>query len=55
MGWTAAQLLVKRIQMPDEPYQEEVWFEPELIIRESTTTILTTSPPKPRRQNVSGV
>jgi DNA-binding LacI/PurR family transcriptional regulator len=49
MGWTAAQLLVKRIQTPDEPYPEEVWFEPELIIRESTTAIHSTPPPKSRQ------
>jgi len=49
MGWTAAQLLVKRIQSPDEPYPEEVWFEPELVVRESTTGILEALPPKPIR------
>jgi DNA-binding LacI/PurR family transcriptional regulator len=37
MGWTAAQLLIQRIQSPDEPSPEDVWFEPELIVRESTT------------------
>jgi LacI family transcriptional regulator len=49
MGWTAAQLLVKRIQSPDEVYPEEVWFEPELIIRESTTALHTATPPQPRQ------
>jgi DNA-binding LacI/PurR family transcriptional regulator len=39
MGWTAAQLLIKRIQFPDEPYPHEVWFEPELVVRESTASI----------------
>jgi DNA-binding LacI/PurR family transcriptional regulator len=51
MGRTAAQLLVKRIQAPNQPYPEEVWFEPELIIRESTTAVHATVPPKPRRAN----
>jgi DNA-binding LacI/PurR family transcriptional regulator len=50
MGWTAAQLLVKRIQAPDQPYPEEVWFEPELIIRESTTAIHAAVPPKSRKE-----
>jgi DNA-binding LacI/PurR family transcriptional regulator len=36
MGVTAAQLLVQRIQSPDDPYPQDVWFEPELIVREST-------------------
>jgi DNA-binding LacI/PurR family transcriptional regulator len=49
MGWTAAQLLVKRIQTPEQPYPEEVWFEPELIIRESTTAIHTAAPAKSRK------
>jgi DNA-binding LacI/PurR family transcriptional regulator len=39
MGWTAAQLLIKRIQFPEEPYPHEVWFEPELVVRESTASI----------------
>lgn len=39
MGTTAAELLVKRIQSPDELYAREVWFEPELIVRESTAGI----------------
>jgi DNA-binding LacI/PurR family transcriptional regulator len=39
MGWTAAQLLIKRIQCPDEPFPQEVWFEPELVVRESTASI----------------
>jgi LacI family transcriptional regulator len=49
MGWTAAQLLIKRIQVPDEIYPDEVWFEPELIIRESTTAIHCALPPKSRK------
>jgi LacI family transcriptional regulator len=36
MGLTAAQLLVQRIQSPDDRYPHDVWFEPELIVREST-------------------
>jgi DNA-binding LacI/PurR family transcriptional regulator len=49
MGTTAAKLLVSRIQSPDDPYPQEVWFEPQLIVRESTTSIHHASPPrKPR-------
>jgi LacI family transcriptional regulator len=47
MGSTAAQLLVQRIQSPDGPYQQQVWFEPELIVRESTMAINKT-PRSPR-------
>jgi DNA-binding LacI/PurR family transcriptional regulator len=36
MGAAAAELLVKRIQCPDEPYPHDVCFAPELIVREST-------------------
>ena len=36
MGWAAAQLLVHRINAPDERYPQDVFFEPELIVREST-------------------
>jgi LacI family transcriptional regulator len=39
MGWTAAQLLIKRIQSPDAPYPEAVSFEPELVVRESTAGV----------------
>ena len=39
MGWTAAQLLVNRIQSPDQPYPDAVWFEPELVVRESTAGV----------------
>jgi DNA-binding LacI/PurR family transcriptional regulator len=48
MGTTAAELLVKRIQSPDEPYSHEVWFEPELIVRESTAGVPHASSPRPR-------
>jgi LacI family transcriptional regulator len=49
MGTTAAKLLIDRIQSPDEPYPQKVWFEPELIVRESTTSIHQASPPRPSR------
>jgi DNA-binding LacI/PurR family transcriptional regulator len=48
MGSCAAKLLVQRIQSPDDPYSQEVWFEPELIVRESTTGVPHDSPPRPR-------
>ncbi len=38
MGEAAAQLLLRRIQYPNEEYPETVTFEPELIVRESTGT-----------------
>lgn len=49
MGWTAAQLLVQRIQAPEAPYPQDVFFEPELIVRESTTSMAKTSPPRRSR------
>jgi DNA-binding LacI/PurR family transcriptional regulator len=45
MGWTAAQLLIQRIQSPNELGPQDVWFEPELIMRESTTRVPHPSPP----------
>jgi DNA-binding LacI/PurR family transcriptional regulator len=48
MGTTAAELLVKRIQSPAEPYSHEVWFEPELIVRESTAGVPHAPSPRPR-------
>jgi LacI family transcriptional regulator len=39
MGWTAAQLLIQRIHSPDEPCPHDIWFEPELIVRESTSSV----------------
>ena len=36
MGEIAAQMLIKRIQNPTDPYPDFVNFEPELIVREST-------------------
>jgi LacI family transcriptional regulator len=44
MGTTAAELLVKRIQNPDLPFQQEVWFEPELVVRESTAGVPGNTP-----------
>ncbi len=49
MGWAAAQHLVKRIQSPDEPYPQVVWFEPELVVRESTAGVHETPVAKSRR------
>jgi LacI family transcriptional regulator len=49
MGSAAAELLVKRILSPDEPYPHDVCFEPELIVRESTTGVHEASPPRPSR------
>jgi DNA-binding LacI/PurR family transcriptional regulator len=49
MGWTAAQMLIKRIQCPELTYPHEVWFEPELVVRESTASIQNTSQPSSRR------
>jgi LacI family transcriptional regulator len=43
MGWTAAQMLIKRIQFPELSHPHEVWFEPELVVRESTASIHNTS------------
>jgi DNA-binding LacI/PurR family transcriptional regulator len=37
MGETAAQLLLRRIQHPKEAYPDTVTFEPELMVRESTS------------------
>jgi DNA-binding LacI/PurR family transcriptional regulator len=39
MGEMAAQLLVKRIQNHKEAYPDAIYFDPELIVRESTATI----------------
>jgi DNA-binding LacI/PurR family transcriptional regulator len=39
MGWTAAQLLIQRIHAPDEPNPHDIWFKPELIVRESTSSV----------------
>jgi DNA-binding LacI/PurR family transcriptional regulator len=39
MGEMAAQLLIKRIQNHKEAYPDAIYFDPELIVRESTTAI----------------
>jgi DNA-binding LacI/PurR family transcriptional regulator len=39
MGQTAAQLLIKRIQAPAEPYPEVITFEPELVVRDSASGV----------------
>src|SRR5882757_2107886 len=49
MGAAAAELLIKRILSPDEPYPHDVYFEPELIVRESTMAVHKASPPRPSR------
>jgi LacI family transcriptional regulator len=46
MGSAAAELLIKRILSPDEPYPHDVCFEPELIVRESTMAVHKASPPR---------
>ena len=52
MGETAAQMLLRRIQNPDEAYPETVTFEPELMVRESTSAARPlgkiSAPRKPR-------
>jgi DNA-binding LacI/PurR family transcriptional regulator len=50
MGTTAAQLLVQRILSPEETYPQEVQFEPELIVRESTARVLHTSLAAPKKR-----
>jgi LacI family transcriptional regulator len=45
MGMSAAELLVQRIQSPDKPYPDTLWFAPELVVRESTAA----AKPRPRR------
>jgi DNA-binding LacI/PurR family transcriptional regulator len=49
MGSAAAELLIKRIQSPDDPYAQDIWFEPELIVRESTTSVPHSSSPHGKR------
>jgi DNA-binding LacI/PurR family transcriptional regulator len=46
MGEMAAQLLLKRIQSPREAYPETIMFEPELMVRESTSAVHVTAPKK---------
>src|SRR3984885_469339 len=49
MGWAAAQLLIRRINAPDESYPQDLSFDPELIVRESTIRISRTSQPRSTR------
>ncbi|MGD0445634.1 MAG: LacI family DNA-binding transcriptional regulator [Edaphobacter sp.] len=53
MGTEAARLLIQRIQSPDLAYPQQVWFEPQLIVRESTRA-LTPALGKPRSQAIRG-
>jgi DNA-binding LacI/PurR family transcriptional regulator len=39
MGEMAAQLLIKRIQNSGEAYPDSIYFDPELVVRESTAAI----------------
>jgi LacI family transcriptional regulator len=50
MGEMAAQMLLKRIQNPKEAYPETVVFEPELMVRESTSGVLVAAPARQRRK-----
>lgn len=50
MGSTAAELLVKRIQTPEQPFSDTVWFTPELVVRESTAAAST---PKSHRTTIT--
>jgi len=43
MGSAAAEVLIKRIQSPDQPFPETVWFTPELVVRESTALALSST------------
>lgn len=45
MGETAAQMLLRRIQFPNEVYPETVTFDPELMVRESTAAARPLSHP----------
>jgi DNA-binding LacI/PurR family transcriptional regulator len=53
MGEMAAQLLIKRIQNPGTAYADAVSFEPELIVRESTTPPRITPPATKTRRRKS--
>ena len=50
MGEVAAQLLLRRIQNPKEPYPDTIMFEPELVVRESTVPPLQKPAVKNRKQ-----
>jgi DNA-binding LacI/PurR family transcriptional regulator len=47
MGEIAVQTLLKRIQTPGEAYPEIIMFEPELMVRESTSAARTLALPTP--------
>jgi len=49
MGEVAAQLLLRRIQNPKEPYPDTIMFEPELVVRESTIPLLHKPSAKKRK------
>jgi DNA-binding LacI/PurR family transcriptional regulator len=50
MGETAVQTLLKRIEAPTAAYPEVILFEPELMVRESTSAArLTTPTTRPRK------
>ncbi len=51
MGQTAANLLIKRIQSPNDPYPDVVTFDPELVVRESAAGLHT--PPTTRTRKAS--
>jgi LacI family transcriptional regulator len=51
MGEMAAQLLVKRIQNPTDAYADAVYFDPELIERESTAPVAAS--PKSAKRKIS--
>ena len=44
MGEMAVQTLLKRIEAPNEAYPEVILFEPELMVRESTSAARVTNP-----------
>ena len=47
MGEIAVQTLLKRIQSPNEAYPENILFEPELMVRESTSAARPLAPTAP--------
>ncbi|MDP9051507.1 MAG: LacI family transcriptional regulator [Acidobacteriota bacterium] len=52
MGEMAAQLLIKRILNHSEAYPDSVYFDPELVVRESTAAVSTTKK-KPKKKTRS--
>jgi LacI family transcriptional regulator len=55
MGEMAAQLLLKRIQNPKEPFPDTVMFEPELMVRESTTALRQSDAPANKAAKTTSV